>query len=118
MSLHRYTYVGNDPVNKIDPSGMFILEYLFWGNEVHTRIGADFVKAAPETRMSNRWLSTIVRKLDWKLTPGANARLRPDLVDLGTYEIYEIKPLLLLPVGLAQLVDYWLDLNMSDPNEA
>jgi hypothetical protein len=41
--------------------------------------------------------------------------LRPDLTDLGSQEVYEIKPTNSAPLGYVQLAGYLLILNKYDP---
>jgi RHS repeat-associated protein len=92
LSLHRYIYGADDPVNMIDPTGRTAIQ----GIIVHQYIGADFVASSTATfippwdpttvarcRLSNSTINTIL---------GAGGiRSRPDLIDRCTHEIWEIK---------------------------
>ena len=46
VSLHKYLYAGNDPINQIDPSG-HLISTLAYGQAVHDAIGADFELKVP-----------------------------------------------------------------------
>ncbi|MBZ4421853.1 RHS repeat-associated core domain-containing protein [Myxococcus sp. RHSTA-1-4] len=107
-TLHRYLYADADPVNRNDPSGE--VSNLIWGRRVHRDIGTHFVNQSPGSRVADQSISRI---LGYRV-PFAG-RMRPDLTDLGTYEVYEIKPLGSYPEGLAQLTGYVLSLRYFDP---
>jgi RHS repeat-associated protein len=114
LSLNRYSYADADPVNRRDPLGTW--STAAWGIVIHGIIGRQFVEGNPNTRRSNRWLSTVVGtalEIDGSLAAdiGADARLRPDLVDLATNEVYEIKPAGSEREGWAQLDSYIALLN-------
>jgi RHS repeat-associated protein/fibro-slime domain-containing protein len=115
QSLHRYTYVQNNPVNGVDPSGRLFSNPVY-GIFVHAAIGRHFVAGGPG-RFSDARINTIL---------GTNLTLvgiqRPDLVDTGlsmmgmnTCEVYEIKPVGEHALGTATLTYYLTILNTFDP---
>jgi RHS repeat-associated protein/uncharacterized repeat protein (TIGR01451 family) len=108
MSLHRYLYAANNPVNFTDPSGQSLSNF-FYGRIVHREIGNDFVAEDPITHLSDRAINTILGAS----VPGGS--VRPDLTDLGTQEVYEIKPTNSAPLGYIQLAGYLIILNKFDP---
>jgi hypothetical protein len=92
LSLHRYIYGADDPVNMIDPTGRTAIQ----GIIVHQYIGADFVASSTATfippwdpttvaqcRLSNSTINTILGVFGF--------RSRPDLIDRCTHEVWEIK---------------------------
>jgi uncharacterized protein RhaS with RHS repeats len=112
-SLHKYVYAGCDPVNKVDPSGLFFcVSDRFSGQAVHDYIGRDFVASGPG-RFSDQ---SIGRTLGLRGLRGiAGALLRPDLTDVPNKEIYEIKPVLSAAEGYAKMAIYIAALNRLDP---
>ena len=108
VSLHRYLYAANNPVNFTDPSGQSLSNF-FYGRIVHREIGNDFVAEDPLTHLSDRAINTILGTS----VPGGS--VRPDLTDLGTQKAYEIKPTNSAPLGYIQLAGYLLILNKFDP---
>jgi RHS repeat-associated protein len=108
-SLHKYLYCASDPTNNIDPSGNVIVSNFVYGRIVHEEISNDFMSKFPEG-VADRSINNI---LGSSVTFGA---LRPDLVDLSTHEVWEIKPILTgYSVGSAQLGLYLTVLNTQDP---
>ena len=121
ITLHRYLYAGNDPVNRLDPSGEGFFEPSdpIFGTRVHYKIAEIFGCAKGPggrslRRLCNREINTILRAAG---ASGYSVRvpLKPDLVDLDTTEVYEIKPLLSSLVGHDQLVGYLILLNFGNP---
>ncbi len=111
VSLHRYLYCGNQPLNRIDPSGLLWID-LFYGKKVHDFIGYDFISRRTGVGIYDRSLNTI---LETNLLLGG--LLRPDLVDMEDYEVYEIKPILSADMGYAQLWIYLGLMNLFDPEK-
>lgn len=103
VSLHRYLYAAADPVNNIDPSGE--VTKMLYGIAVHAAITADFVMGA-----SRKGDQTIKKIFGDRVGVFNLGRQRPDLVDFGTREIYEIKPSTDIG-GPHQLMGYILILN-------
>jgi hypothetical protein len=114
LSLHKYIYCEANPVNETDDSGNDPLSDLVNGRLVHRIIAVDFTRDNPG-RFSGRWVSTILAST---LPPGMYIpmiQMLPDLVDATTKEVYEIKPLFSLPLGIAQLSGYIAVLNHFTP---
>jgi RHS repeat-associated protein len=109
LSLHKYLYAELDPVNQFDPSGL--VSSFIYGREVHRQIGLHFVAGSPGTRLSDRTMGTILGFVSEKFLAK-----RPDLIDLGTHELYEIKTTLEYPEGLLQLQFYLFVLGNLDPS--
>src|SRR5947207_2897839 len=108
-SLHKYLYCASDPTNNIDPSGYVIISNFIYGRIVHDEISNDFTSKFPEG-VADRSINNI---LGTRVVFGA---LRPDLVDLSTHEVWEIKPILTgYAAGSAQLAIYLTVLNTQDP---
>lgn len=106
-TLHLYSYALSDPVNRTDPSGY--LSNFIYGREVHDAIGEDFVRKGLN-RDYDLAISTIVGRVP------LIGRLRPDLIDFGKRQIYEIKTIRQVAEGRHQLTGYLLILNWADPN--
>jgi hypothetical protein len=111
MSLHRYIYCENQPINRIDPTGR-TLDDLFYGNRVHNFIGYDFLSKRTGVGVYDQSLSNI---LETDIPLGG--LLRPDLVDMEINEVYEIKPLLSAAGGYAQLWIYLGLMHLYDPEK-
>jgi len=91
LGLHKYLYVHGDPVQGVDPSGMFTqaLGYL-----AEAAISADHRRDFP-------FPSWNVSYGQWARLPGA-FRARPDILNRTDREYNEIKPL--SPSGIAKAV--------------
>jgi RHS repeat-associated protein len=109
-SLHKYLYVGADPLNSVDPTGKSVSS-LIYGWRVHRFVQDDFEASGPG-RLANRWLSTI---LEGQLDLAGN--WRPDLTDKVTHEVYEIKPVGSEFAGALQLAGYIILLKVQDPQK-
>jgi RHS repeat-associated protein len=107
-TLHLYSYALSDPVNRTDPSGY--LSNFIYGREVHEAIGEDFVNKGLN-RDYDLAISTILRSRVPLI-----GRLRPDLIDFGKRQIYEIKTIRQVAEGRHQLTGYLLILNWANPN--
>jgi hypothetical protein len=110
LSLHKYLYAQDNPVNLIDPYGLDPLSAAINGRLVHKLIAEDFV-AKVEGGVSGPSISTI---LD---LPYPQIALFPDLVDTQKKKLYEIKPILSYPLGVAQLAGYIAVFNYFDPQK-
>jgi RHS repeat-associated protein len=111
LSLHKYLYVQGDPVDGIDPSGYTLADILY-GQRVHDEIGAAFLKwtGGPPLGLYDPTIKQVLGRS----VPGFS-RFRPDLVDIRTNEVYEIKPASASVLGYQQLAGYLIILNLSDP---
>jgi RHS repeat-associated protein len=119
LSLNRYLYAHADPVNNLDPSGMFVCTSTKeWGNRIHKEIGADFVSKSPLSRLYDTTINQILQ------SPVPGGGQRPDLVEYWGHtlsppwrypEVFEIKPVWSVPAGVFQLGRYLLTLNVFDP---
>jgi RHS repeat-associated protein len=83
-SLHLYAYVGESPIDRIDPSGNRWLNWLRrarLGTEVHNRLYADF-QSKVAGGLANRSIKTILGlTLSQAFSANAGLYLRPDLAD-------------------------------------
>jgi len=111
LSLHKYLYVQGNPVDGADPSGYTLADILY-GQRVHDEIGAAFLRwtGGPPLGLYDPTIKQILGRS----VPGFS-RFRPDLVDLRTNEVYEIKPVSASVLGYQQLGGYLIILNLSDP---
>ena len=110
LSLHKYLYGEDNPVNNTDPSGQDPLSALINGRLVHKRIAEDFMARVPGG-ISGPSISTILA------LPYTQIALFPDLVDTRNKKLYEIKPILSYPLGVAQLAGYITVFNYFDPQK-
>ncbi|HSV61749.1 MAG TPA: RHS repeat-associated core domain-containing protein [Chthoniobacterales bacterium] len=109
LSLHKYLYCAADPLNNHDPSGYVIVSNFIYGNIVHDEIAADFTTKFAEG-VSDRTINSVLG------TNSVFGNLRPDLVDLASHQVWEIKPVLTGQIaGSAQLLIYLAILNTQDP---
>jgi hypothetical protein len=112
MSLHKYLYASDNPVNQVDPSGYIgLFDRMIAGQRVHAAIGADFLEKTGG--FSNSAIATIVSYL-FPDIEGA-VYLRPDLVDTATRQVYEIKTVKGAAAGYIQLENYIEELNEATP---
>ena len=111
MSLHKYLYASDNPVNKTDPSGHIgLFDRMIAGQRVHTAIGEDFLEKTGG--YSNTSISRIISYL---FQIGNGVYLRPDLVDPSTRQVYEIKTVKGAAAGYLQLENYIEELNEATP---
>ena len=110
QSLHKYLYCHGDPVNGIDPSGL-LFSSLYHGKIVHDQIGADFM----EHGINPIYDTSINSILELGRGTSIWGLCRPDLVEIMTGEVYEIKPIGSYIQGVAQLGWYLALLNVNDP---
>jgi RHS repeat-associated protein len=107
LSLHKYLYADAGPVNFSDPTGRSLSNFVY-GQIIHREIGIDFIEGGPD-RFSDIAINTL---LSVKIPLGS---LRPDLTDLATQQVYEIKPTASTALGYPQLAGYLIILNKFDP---
>jgi len=108
QSLHKYFFANGSPVNATDPSGYItdLVLAALYGQRVHELIGDHF--EITTGGISNRSINTII---------GVRNYLRPDLVNVLTGEVYEIKPTASFAEGVLQLTVYLGILNILDPEK-
>ena len=117
LSLHKYLYAGDDPVNGVDPSGYDSLKAKL-GEQVHKRLGEIFTgNGTIPLRFSGPSVATIGGKLKLPI-PQKIQVLFPDLLDASRKEVYEIKPMTSygLATGFFQALGYVSLLNQIDPS--
>jgi len=110
LSRHRYLYCYGNPVNNVDPTGLFFSN-LIYGRRVHDKIGWDFRERGIDPfydRSVKEVLGLTTGFSIWGLD-------RPDLVERATGEVYEIKPAGSYIMGAGQLGWYLYLLNTNDP---
>lgn len=101
QSLHKYAYAHCDPVNGIDPSGLYMATLL--GQKVH----ADW-----EARIKAKYAGFDVRT-EQSIVTISGRIIRPDIIHVSFSEVYEIKPLSKYGLkGHAQLAGYIAELNL------
>ncbi|MBJ6751476.1 RHS repeat domain-containing protein [Geomonas anaerohicana] len=95
VTLHKYGYVLNNPINYVDLTGW--VPQLIRGILAHRHISAMFFKDRPYASTSNYYLSAVT---------GIASAGYVDLVDTKEKEYYEIKPYTQTEAGVAQLAKY------------
>jgi hypothetical protein len=124
LSLHAYLYSADDPINRVDPSGLDSPLNLLIGQAAHDAITQDFLHNAPVAgKVSNVSLSSLAgsgsmsrqTNLAYKIAFGVGFLARPDLASEDSHVIFEIKPLSQTDVGFFQVVAYLDALNYLDP---
>jgi RHS repeat-associated protein len=126
-TLHRYMYVGDNPANLIDPSGLLSPLSLFVGQQVHLEIGKAFVNGEVTTTLHRRVSDNSIKDLigappfsftaNWAYKTGFGVGVfgRPDLAAKVEHAIYEIKAIDELGQGRAKLNLYLWLLDHLDP---
>jgi RHS repeat-associated protein len=113
LSLHKYLYGADNPVNRIDPSGyMSSLDAAKYGRMLHTKLGEDFVDKMEPFGVFGPSIATILK------LPDTVTALFPDLVNINpaNKEVYEIKPVGVgIAAGYLQLEGYLQVFNYFDP---
>ncbi|MEZ5314526.1 MAG: RHS repeat-associated core domain-containing protein [Thermoanaerobaculia bacterium] len=114
VTLHLFVYAGLDPMNVADPSG-----YFWWriGWAVHNFIGEHFTRLKPGFRLANYFPISSILGIPTSQCGVSEryCRLKPDLVDLETHEVYEIKPGPSQALGFLELSLYLAVMQVSDP---
>jgi RHS repeat-associated protein len=130
-SQHAYAYTQNDPVNGIDPTGLFTAAE---GTAIHKLIGEFYLDLYGDYFVDERGFPpnrgfkvpklprgrTGMGAYNRAIITGRRWGRRPDLRHYGTGDVYEIKPL--TPYGIATAVPearaYVLLLNTFERNKA
>jgi hypothetical protein len=122
VSLNKYIYGNDDPVENDDPSGRSSsLAAAALGRAVHQKLGVLFKDALGAYGVSGPSIVTILEEKFAPLTSfvGPITSRFPDLIDIDpkNKEVFEIKPAHLrgFAAGLTQLLGYIYLLNKLDP---
>ena len=122
ISLHKYLYGDANPVNMTDPSGRASTTAAQIGVAVHQYIGDDFIKKVTPGGVSGPSVVSILEDIPGFTLPtrlqGVVTALFPDLTDVSTKQVYEIKPdnARSIILGEAQLQAYIDLFNYLDPS--
>jgi hypothetical protein len=119
-SLHKYLYCQANPVNRTDPSGHASTTSAQVGQAVHKYIGDDFVENVAGG-FSGPSVVNVLRDAGIPIRGEAAdvvTALFPDLTDVPTKQVYEIKPdnARSILLGEAQLEAYIDLFNYLDPS--
>ncbi|MGH7438590.1 MAG: RHS repeat-associated core domain-containing protein [Polyangiaceae bacterium] len=127
-TLHRYSYVANEPTDLTDATGLISPQALAVGTAVHTQLGQDWVAGKEETSLGGRVSDVSIRNLtqsggysrksNWlmKLYFRVSSLARQDLAATDQHAIYEIKAIDEFGQGQLKL-GYYLDiLQALDPD--
>lgn len=108
-TLHKYTYVSNDPVNNYDPLGLW-MQKVIQGILAHRFINIKYIEENKghivNADRKNAHISGMVN--------GAAQHKYIDIIDYTSSEIYEIKPYDGVVDGLAQVKGYLDMINTND----
>lgn len=98
QSLHKYNYTSGNPINAIDPSGLFDTFFAELGKIVHRELGIMYKNEHPGHDVVTNYYTI----------PGTVPALKPDIMDYTIKQIAEIKPLNSREIakGIAKLVGY------------
>jgi RHS repeat-associated protein len=114
ISLHKYLYVEDEPVDNSDPCGLCMPSTGPLGNQVQQLIFQDFEQQTG-SGIGNIPVNSI---LNLSLSSFKGGLLRPDLVDTVTFtsigQVYEIKSVYSEAAGLAQVLLYAAVLSKFD----
>ncbi len=116
-TLHRYLYARNNPVNLFDPSGLDFTSDPGTGAEVQAAIGEQFLLQFGSNGCVDQQLVAILAsdcgagRVVGLPFPGG---LRPDLANIQTGALFEIKPIKSAADGLEQLFTYRTLLSLAD----
>src|SRR5258708_27977402 len=98
ITWHRYAYGGDNPIANTDPSGLFFLKSNpIYGMKVHYEVGMDFKNFYGMCGEADLSIGKLL---------GVTNLLRPDLVNICSHEVYEIKPITSYYRGAIQLLNY------------
>jgi len=89
ISLHKYLYVGNDPINSFDPTGMYSADFGYEAEEVIQNV---YKVDHP---------GDIVLYGGWTKLAGRAFRLKPDIFNTTKFRWADIKPLTLRGIAHA-----------------
>jgi RHS repeat-associated protein len=115
LSLHKYLYTEDDPIDNVDPCGKCIPSTGQYGAEVQRLITLDFLEQTDSTSPGDISINSI---LGLSIPGWQGGNLRPDLIDTTTFntvgQVYEIKSVYSEAAGLAQVTLYAAVLNKFD----
>jgi len=117
-SLHKFLYVANNPANLSDPSGLDSPSDFSTGMDVQEAIGEQFqaqfgVNGCVDQQITNILAGNCGAK--WQVGLSFPGGMRPDLANLSTGALFEIKPIRSAALGLPQLAFYKAILGLVDP---
>jgi RHS repeat-associated protein len=115
-SLHKYLYATADPINEVDPSGRLPLSNTVYGDIVHEIIEDDFLNYLEATDQAGL-VETNISGVLGKNVPLGLGELIPDMVNLTTKEIYDIKAIASAAAGATKIELYLYALNRFDPRK-
>ena len=110
-TLHKYLYAAAEPVDASDPTGR--LSNTIYGNIVHEIIEGDFVDYLEATNQRGIVEENISGILG-RYVPLGLGGLIPDMINLTTKEIYDIKSTTSAAAGAAKIGLYLYALNRFD----
>ncbi len=117
ITLHRYLFARNNPVTGIDPSGFDFVSDPGAGAEVQAAIGNKFqLQFGTNACVDQQLLNILAGRCDasWQFGLGFPSGLRPDLANIQTGALFEIKPILSAADALLQLITYRDLLSLAD----
>ncbi len=116
-SIHRYLYARDNPVSLFDPAGLDYTSDPGTGLEVQTVIGEQFRLQFGGNGCVNQQLINILASdcsAPWEFGLGFPGGLRPDLANIQTGALFEIKPIKSAADALVQLAGYRIILALAD----
>jgi RHS repeat-associated protein len=116
LSLHKYLYTEDEPVDNVDPCGKCVPSTGNYGQQVQQLITLDFLEQIGVVASQQDVSITSILGLPVPGWQGGN--LRPDLIDTVTFntvgQVYEIKSVYSEVAGLAKVALYAAILNKFD----
>ena len=108
-TLHRFTYVSNNPIDLRDAMGLDYTSDSATGMVVQNAIGIQFRNLYVTQACVDQQISNILMGdcgASWTFGLGYPGGLRPDIANIGGGALYEIKPIKSAGDGLLQLLNY------------
>jgi RHS repeat-associated protein len=117
-TLHRYLYTTNNPISLVDPSGLDFLSDAETGDEVQHAIGIKFIAQYGPNACVDQQIIHILESdcsAPREFGMGFPGGLRPDLANVQTGALFEIKPIDSAAEALPQIFTYQNILSLVDP---